>query len=93
VHVEVRLHATLAGYLPPRSHDGVAIVDLDEGATVAHLVERLAIPADVSRVVLLDGHDVPDDTPLRDGDAVDIFPPLAGGCRGPVVHSGGSGSV
>lgn len=92
VRVEVQLHATLASFLPPSGRDGAAILDLDDGVTVADVVGRLGIPADLSRIVLVNGHDVEDTTGLRDGDVVDIFPPLAGGAAG-AVHSGGSGSV
>ena len=77
--VEVQLHATLATFLPPGSRDGLAVVDLDEPATVAALIARLAIPAELSRIVLVNGHDVGDETSLRPGDVVDVFPPLAGG--------------
>jgi molybdopterin converting factor small subunit len=93
MRVEVKLHATLATFLPRESRDGVALVELDEAATVGALVARLAIPDDLARVVLVDGHDVPDHHVLRAGSVVDIFPPLAGGARSPVVHSIGSGSV
>jgi molybdopterin converting factor small subunit len=79
VRVEVQLHATLAAFLPPGSRDGVAVLDVDDTATVADLIRRLAIPADLSRVVLVNGHDVGDDAHLRTGDVVDVFPPLAGG--------------
>jgi len=79
VRVEIQLHATLAAFLPPGSRDGVAVLNVDDAATVADLIRRLAIPADLSRVVLINGHDVDDDVPLRSGDVVDVFPPLAGG--------------
>jgi molybdopterin converting factor small subunit len=79
VRVEVQLHATLAAFLPPGSRDGVAVLDVAATATVADVIRHLGIPADLSRVVLVNGHDVDDETLLRVGDVVDIFPPLAGG--------------
>jgi len=81
VRVEVQLHATLTSFLPPGSHDGVATVVLPDGATVADVIARLAIPPDLSRVVLVNGHDVEDDAVLRPGDVIDVFPPLAGGSK------------
>ena len=87
------MHATLASFLPPGGRDGVATVDLADNATVADLIARLAIPAELSRIVLVNGHDVGDDTVLQPADVVDVFPPLAGGAATRVVHSGGSGSV
>lgn len=77
--MDIQLHATLAPFLPPGSRDGVASLELPEPATVADLIRQLAIPADLSRIVLVNGHDVEDDAALRAGDVVDVFPPLAGG--------------
>jgi len=82
VRVEVQLHATLTTFLPPGSRDGIAVLDLPETATIAELIRELAIPPDLSRIVLVNGHDVGDDTRLRAGDVVDVFPPLAGGAGG-----------
>jgi molybdopterin converting factor small subunit len=79
VQVEIRLFATLASFLPPGSRDGVGVVELEPGATVQRLIERLAIPAEISRIVLVNGQDVEDDARLQHGDVVDVFPPLAGG--------------
>ena len=79
MQVDVQLHATLTAFLPPGSRDGVARIDLPDRATIAELIHRLAIPTDLSRVVLVNGHDVEDDAPLHAGDVVDVFPPLAGG--------------
>ena len=94
MRVDVQLHATLAAFLPAGSREGVATLDLGDDATVADLIERLAIPGGLSRIVLVNGHDVEDGARLRDGDVVDVFPPLAGGSRSAMVHSGGfSGSV
>jgi molybdopterin converting factor small subunit len=79
VKVEVRLFATLASYLPPGNRDGAAIVDVPDGVTPRELIQRLGIPTDLERVVLVNGTDVPTDRPLRDRDVVTLFPPLAGG--------------
>jgi molybdopterin converting factor small subunit len=79
VRVEVQLHATLAAFLPPGSRDGIAILDLADEATVRDVIDRLAIPDALSRVVLVNGRDVEEDARLRTGDVVDVFPPLAGG--------------
>ena len=97
MRVSVRLHATLTGFLPKGGRDGQATVELEEGATIARIIQRLAIPGDLSRVVLVGGHDVPDDYVIHGGDVIDIFPPLAGGADGRhgsrVIDSNGAGSV
>ncbi len=82
MQVEVQLHATLTTFLPPGSRDGIARVELGEGATVGDLIRHLAIPAELSRIVLVNGHDVEDEAALHAGDVVDVFPPLAGGSEG-----------
>jgi molybdopterin converting factor small subunit len=46
---------------------------------VADVARALALPADLARVILVNGHDAPADRRLADGDEVAIFPPLAGG--------------
>jgi len=79
MHVDVQLHATLTTFLPPGSRDGVARLDLPDHSTIAELIHRLGIPSDLSRIVLVNGHDVEDGVRLHAGDVVDVFPPLAGG--------------
>jgi sulfur-carrier protein len=91
--VAVQLHATLTTFLPPGSRDGAARVDLPDGATIGELIERLGIPTDLSRIVLVNGHDVDDDVRLHAGDVVDVFPPLAGGAGGGWYTRTASGSV
>lgn len=79
VKIEVRLFANLADYLPRPARGAAAIVDLPEGASVAELVERLALPAELPRLLLVNGREVTLDHSLDAGDVVSIFPPLAGG--------------
>lgn len=79
MRVEVRLFATLARYLPADHRTGAAIVDLPEGSTVADVASTLGIPADLSRIVLVNDQETDDDRRLHGGDVVTLFPPLAGG--------------
>jgi molybdopterin converting factor small subunit len=80
VTVDVELFATLSSYLPA-GHDGQgrARVELPEGATVSDLAARLRIPADLPRIVLVNGEDAAPDRRLVPEDQVTFFPPLAGG--------------
>lgn len=77
--VEVRLFATLAAFLPTQSRDGVAELEIPEGSMVDDVARLLGIPADLARVVLVNGRDVGPEQPLAARDTVTIFPPLAGG--------------
>jgi len=79
VRVEVRLFATLAAFLPPEGRDGTAELEIPEGSTVTDVTSRLGIPADLARVVLVNGRDIGSEAPLTSRDVVTIFPPLAGG--------------
>lgn len=77
--VGVRLFATLARYLP-RDHQGdSALLDVAEGSTVGDVAVALGIPADLSRIVLVNDEDAEEGRTLRAGDVVTLFPPLAGG--------------
>ena len=79
MRVEVRLFATVARYLPDDHDAGSTFLDVAEGGTVAEVVRALGIPADLSRLVLVNGRDANDDRCLAAGDVVTLFPPLAGG--------------
>lgn len=77
--VEVRLFATFTQFLPPGRSDGSTTVDVPDGATIADVARRLGIPSGFDRVLLLNGKDAEPEDRVRQGDVVDIFPPLAGG--------------
>ena len=79
MRVEVRLFATLAPFLPADSRDGAADLEIPEGSTIVDITDRLGIPPDLARVVLVNGRDVGSNAPLAPRDVVTIFPPLAGG--------------
>ncbi|MDR7464865.1 MAG: MoaD/ThiS family protein, partial [Armatimonadota bacterium] len=78
IAVSVRLFATLRQY-HPQAAAGAISVQLDEGATVGDLVQRLGIPRQAVRVTFVNGLVVDDTARLQDGDDVGIFPPIAGG--------------
>ena len=52
---------------------------LEPGGTVAWLLDRLQIPADFEKAVLVNGERANPSTALSDDDDVFIFPPAAGG--------------
>ena len=77
--VEVRLFATLTAFLPPGAVDDGVILDIPGGSTVGAVVRSLKIPPDFEFMTVVNGHDVPPEHVLSDGDALALFPPLAGG--------------
>ena len=54
-------------------------IDVPDGATVADIAQRLGIPGDIARVVLVNGRDAEPGQRLAPNDVITIFPPLVGG--------------
>ena len=79
MRVEVRLFATLARYLPKTSQTDSAFLDVSEGSTVGDVAAALGIPADLSRITLVNDAEADESRRLHTGDVVTLFPPLAGG--------------
>jgi sulfur carrier protein ThiS len=88
VLITFKLFATLSEYLP-RELDGHVRtgcqlpVDVPEGATVQAVIDRFPMPRALVHLVLVNGVYVPPASrsthPLRDGDALAVWPPVAGG--------------
>ena len=79
MRVTAKLHGTLRKYLPAGQHDNGVLVELADGATVVELVERLGIPPAHARMIVSGDEHLEPTSPLRDGQEVNVFPPLAGG--------------
>lgn len=79
----IKLYAMLARYLPAGAADNQAAVAIDDGMTVGRLLRQVGVPGEHCHLVLLNGVYVPpaarDSTPVTDGDAVAVWPPVAGG--------------
>ena len=81
MRIEVRLFATLARFLPKGAETGSTYLDVAEGSSVGDVAEALAIPTDLSRIILVNDQDADENRGLVEGDVVTLFPPLAGGAR------------
>ena len=80
--ITLRLFGELKQHMPPGSTGRSARLELREGTTALQLILRLGIPyggEEGQMVVAVNDAEVDHNTPLRDGDAVSIFEPLAGG--------------
>jgi molybdopterin synthase sulfur carrier subunit len=77
--IEVKLFATLRDYLPKGSSRFSCKMEVDGHTRVQDILERLKIPEDIPKIVLINGVHGKKEQPLKDGDVVSIFPPVAGG--------------
>jgi molybdopterin converting factor small subunit len=77
----MRITVELFGLPARRTQEdkGALAVNLEGGATVGRLIERLALPPDVRLMVLINGQRVDNDHSLSEGDEVFIFSPAEGG--------------
>lgn len=76
IHIQVKLYATLRKFAPDGGPDRF---ELDTGATVEHLIDKLGIPAAEAKLVFVNGKKAPLAAILNDGERVGIFPPVGGG--------------
>jgi molybdopterin converting factor small subunit len=86
--LEVALFATLSQYLPPGAQNRRAVIEVKDGATVREVLNQLGVPAEFPNILLVNGRQAQENTVLKDGETLSVFPPLAGGCvlaRRPLV--------
>jgi len=79
MHITVKLHGTLRKYLPAGSAANATVVEVADGATVGDVIARLAIPPAHTKMIVSGDEHLEPAAPLRDGQEVNLFPPLAGG--------------
>ena len=79
ITVTVSLRSILAKFRPDPKDRRPFGVDLDAGATVDDLLERLKVDPRLTHLVFVDHVRTPRQAALTDGAAIDIFPPIAGG--------------
>lgn len=81
--IELKLYATLMRYLPEDAVGHSAMLEVSEGTTAAQLIEDRKLPKESCFLVLVDGtYLTPDEResrPLKEGDTLSIWPPIAGG--------------
>lgn len=86
--ITFKLFAMLADHLPDevdgaRREGNVIVLDVPEGTTVQQMIDRFRLPAKLVHLVLVDGTYVAPANRgtrvLKDGEALAIWPPIAGG--------------
>lgn len=83
MNITLKLYASLGQYLPDGAKYNEATVEAGEGETIAALLDRHNVPRDACHLVLLNGvFQAPasrGEKQLSDGDALAVWPPVAGG--------------
>lgn len=83
MHITLKLYATLGQYLPAHAERNEARVEVADGITIRELLDRHNVPPEACHLVLLNGVFQPpskrSEVRLKDGDAVAVWPPVAGG--------------
>ena len=79
--IEIKLFATLRKLLPPDSDGTKATIEVEDGLTVAGLIDQLQIPKEMAQLVLINGINIEGEYSrvIQEGDTVSVFPPVAGG--------------
>ncbi len=84
MQITLKLFATLTDYLPAHARVGNQIdLDVAETDTIHDILAPFALPPKLVHLVLVNGHyiapEVRGTTCLKEGDALAIWPPIAGG--------------
>ena len=79
MEIEVKLFATLRDYLPRGSTRFSCKMEIDGETKVQDLLEKLKIPEEFPKIILLNGVHAKKEQTLKEGDVLSIFPPVAGG--------------
>ena len=81
--VTLKLYATLADYLPAGARNNRVELEVADAATVNAVLAPFSLPPKRAHLVLVNGVFVPPEarasTVLNEGDALAVWPPIAGG--------------
>ena len=83
MQITIKLYATLGQYLPAGTDGNVAPYEVSEDTSVQAVLDQLNLPPELTHLVLKNGvYVAPEDRPgttVAAGDAVAVWPPVAGG--------------
>ncbi|MFC1591495.1 MoaD/ThiS family protein [Thermodesulfobacteriota bacterium] len=79
MNVKLKFFYTFTRYYPPESVNGADHICIDCGMTVQGLLDKLGLPPQIPRTVLVNGVRACDDALLQESDSIAVFPPMAGG--------------
>jgi molybdopterin synthase sulfur carrier subunit len=80
MQIEIKLLIQLKQYLPEPDLAGSSrFLDIAEPATVKDVLEKLGIPLDMPKVIMINERQGAIDDDVAAGDRLTIFPPVGGG--------------
>jgi molybdopterin synthase sulfur carrier subunit len=79
MEIELHLYASLKRDFPSTGDGTSKRIEVEEGTTIEDLLDRLSIPAETVRIILLNGVHAGGGEILKNEDRLGVFPPLAGG--------------
>lgn len=83
VQVQLKLFASLSKFLPRDAVRNVVSLEVEEGTSVQALLDAHHVPREHCHLVLVNGvfqpPEVRETVALREGDALAVWPPVAGG--------------
>ena len=77
--IEVRVYATLQKYVPGQDLKTGSKIEIGENTSIGSLLNKLGIPVEETKIIIVNGVHAELDFVLKEGDRVAIFPPVAGG--------------
>jgi sulfur-carrier protein len=81
--ITLKLYAMLGQYLPEGAEKNEAKVEIEEGSCLSGVLESHGVPPEHCHLVLVNGiYHAPSERAtaiLREGDALAVWPPVAGG--------------
>ena len=72
--IEVRVFATLR-----QNREKITMLEPDGLTCAGDILQKLDIPAQDVAILLINGFHQKPETPVKDGDILDLFPPVGGG--------------
>jgi molybdopterin converting factor small subunit len=79
MNVQIKLFATFRRYLPPGTQGSAVEVEVPAGTPVSQVLSQFEIPDQESFVILVNGRGADPEQVLNEGDAIAVFPAMAGG--------------
>ncbi|MFC2115383.1 MoaD/ThiS family protein [Bacteroidota bacterium] len=77
--VTVRMFSNFRKFLPPDADRDKCVVEIEQGADVSELLDKLKIPPRMARVITVNDTNRKENYKLDDRDIVKIFPVAMGG--------------